>query len=189
MSVKIHALIGTQAESFEYGNTFVREDVAGRGRLQIGLNDTHDGCLQLFAGLLVGPFQVLYVLHTSRTGAAPGRYESPELNAEAVDHFIRTFGRFLAEDSRHDLWLRSHDDDATIVLDRHNIIYAYGPLDIFEGALLRIGVRPGKAPQIPDPHVHHYHHEWDESEREVLRALAWTITPLRHSDVQFDDAG
>jgi hypothetical protein len=189
VSVKIQALIGTQPESFEYGNTFVREEVAGRWRLKIGLNDTQDGCVRLFAGLLVGPFQLLYVLHTSRTGAELGRYESPELNATAVEGFLRVFGRFLSEDSRHDLWLRSHDDDATIVLDRHNIIYAYGPLDIFEAALLKRGARAGAALEIPDPHMHHYHQEWDESEREVLRALPWTVRPLRQSDVQFDQAG
>ena len=52
-----------------------------------------------------------------------------------MEEFLREFGRFLCEDSRHDLWVRSHDDDATIVLDRHNVIYAYGPLDAFEAAL------------------------------------------------------
>src|SRR5205823_4295018 len=31
-------------------------------------------------------------------------------------------------DSRHDFWVRLHGDDATIVLVRHNLIYAYGPL-------------------------------------------------------------
>jgi hypothetical protein len=189
VSVKIQALLSTTPESFEYGNTFIRENVAGRGRLQIGLDDAPDGCMQQFASLLVGPFQLLYVLHTSRTGAELGRYESPELNVAAVEDFFRKFGRFLSEDSRHDLWLRSYDDDATIVLDRHNIIYAYGPIDVFEAALVRLGARSGRAPQIPDPHVHNYHHEWDESEREVLRSLAWTIKPLRQSDVQFNDAG
>jgi hypothetical protein len=89
------------------------------------------------------------------------------MSAQAVAEFFQRFGRFLSEDSRHDLWLRSHDDDATIVLDRHNIIYAYGPFDLFEAALLDAGARPGSLPLVPDPHVHHYHEEWDKAEREL----------------------
>ena len=50
----------------------------------------------------MAPFQLLYVLHTTRTGAELGRYESPELNSEAVRAFLDSFGRFLSEDARQD---------------------------------------------------------------------------------------
>ena len=40
-------------------------------------------------------------------------------------------------------------------------------------------------PRIPDPHVHHYHQEWDESERDILAALPWIRKLLRESDVQY----
>lgn len=121
----------------------------------------------------------------SRSATSGGRYESPELTADAVQEFLHQFGRFLCEDSRHDLWVRSHDDDATIVLDRHNLIYAYGPLDVFEAALQPLGARQGE-PAVLGPHVHHYHPEWEDAERRVLRCLEWQIKPLRPSDVQFD---
>jgi len=91
------------------------------------LDDEHDRCLRALIPNLMGPFQLLYVLHTTRTGAELGRYESPELSAEAVQAFLGRFGRFLFEDARHDCWVRSHGDGATIVSDRHNLIYAYGP--------------------------------------------------------------
>ena len=81
--------------------------------------------------------------------------------------------------------MRSHDDDATIVLDRHNVIYGYGPLATFEAALLRIGADSRGLPRIPDPHVHYYHPHWDASEREVLAALPWIWKPLRESDMQY----
>jgi hypothetical protein len=129
------------------------------------------------------------VLHTTRTNAELGRYESPELTADAVEGFLHQFGRFLCEDSRHDLWVRSHHDDATIVLDRHNLIYAYGPLDAFAAGLQSLGVREGQPAAIPDPHVHHYHPEWDDAERGVLGCFEWYIKPLRPSDVQFDAKG
>jgi hypothetical protein len=46
------------------------------------------------------------------------------------------------------LWLHSHDGNATIVLDRHNLIYTYGPLDGFERALIGAGVQRGELPQV-----------------------------------------
>src|SRR4051794_15004365 len=107
--------------------------------------------LEALTSHLRGPFQLLYVLHTTRTGAALGRYESPELNAAAVHKFLQSFERFLSEDARRDFWIRSHTDDATIVLDRHNLIHAYGPLDAFESALRDLGVQAGAPPSIPDP--------------------------------------
>jgi hypothetical protein len=107
------------------------------------------------------------------------------VTADRVHDFLRQFGPFLAQDARHDFWLRSHDDDATIVLDRHNIIFAYGPLQAFEKVLTRIGASPRGLPKVPDPHVHYYHEQWDESERVILATWPWTRTPLRTSDVQF----
>ena len=99
--------------------------------------------------------------------------------------FLGSFARFLSEDARHDFWIRSHSDDVTIVFDRHNLIYGYGPVDAFESRLRQLGVRAGGPPSIPDPHVHHYHAERDGDERAVLRAFDWAVKPLRESDVQF----
>ncbi|PYV37426.1 MAG: hypothetical protein DMG06_28060 [Acidobacteria bacterium] len=181
---KIDALVGSDPSRFEYGNTFESETVSGHARLRIGFDDAQDACVRELAADLAGPFQLLYLLHTTRTGSDLGRYESPELTTQQVQEFLHRFGPFLAQDARHDFWVRSHDDDATIVLDRHNIIYAYGPLAMFEAALLRIGARRAGIPHVPDPHVHHYHHDWDAYEREILKALPWTRKPLREADVQ-----
>jgi hypothetical protein len=128
---------------------------------------------------------MLFVLHTTRTGAELGCYQSPELGATDVIHFLERFGRFLSEDARHDFWLRSHGDDATIVLDRHNLIYADGPLDRFETTLRILGARPGRVPETPDPHRHHYHQEWDDAKRGVVRYFPWQIKPLRESEIRF----
>jgi len=181
---KIDGFAGWQPSRFDYGNTFGKETVGDKSRLTIGLDDAQDACVFEMAVDLAGPFQLLYLLHTTRTGAALGRYESPQLTIQQVVEFVRRFGPFLAQDARHDFWLRSHDDDATIVLDRHNIIFAYGPLPLFETVLTRIGIGQSGLPAVPDPHVHHYHHEWDGNEREILKALPWTRKPLRKVDVQ-----
>src|SRR5262245_3731637 len=125
MLTKIQAVVAGVEQSFEYGSVFTREVVRGVQRLRIALDEEHDECVRALVSPLSGPFQLLYVLHTTRTGAGLGIYEGPELGAEAVQAFLGRFGRFLSEDARHDFWVRSHDDDATIVLDRHNLIYAY----------------------------------------------------------------
>jgi hypothetical protein len=184
MLTKIQALVADVQQPFKYGNVFTREVVRDVDRLRIALDDGHEEFIRTMASRLSGPFQLLYVLHTTRTGADLGRYESPELSAEAVQAFVGTFGRFLSEDARHDFWVRSHADDATIVWDRHNLIYAYGPLNDFQSALLHQGVRPGGPPSIPDPHVHHYHPERDGEETAVLHAFDWIVKPLCESDVQ-----
>jgi hypothetical protein len=186
VTVKIQAVHDEIPETFEYGNVFGREEVGGVARLRAGLDEAQDSAVAALADVLRGPFQLLYVLHTTRTGAELGRYESPDLTAHAVQAFLRQFGRFLCEDSRHDLWLRSHDDDATIVLDRHNLIYAYGPLVAFEAVLKSLGVREAELPTVPNPHMHHYHEDWDHAEEEVLRHFDWHIKALRQADVQFD---
>jgi hypothetical protein len=176
---------GDLPQPFAYGNVFAREEVGGRPRLRVGVDESQDATVAALARGLRGPFQLLYVLHTTRTGAELGRYESPELASQDVEEFLREFGQFVCEDSRHDLWVRSHDDDATVVLDRHNLIYAYGPLELFEQALRLSGAHVGE-PAALGTHVHHYHAAWDDMERRILRRFDWQISPLRPSDVQFD---
>jgi len=192
LTIKIEALVGETTRPVDYGNSFMREAVAGRHRLVVGVTRSPDRCVLDLASVLAGPCQILYVLHTTRTGAQLGRYESPELDLEHLRQFFQEFGKFLSEDSRHDVWLHSHDDDATIVLDRHNLIYAYGPIDAFEHVLVSAGVRQATVPQIPDPHVHNYHAEWDDSEKAILERMSWSVGPLRDSDIQWHgdaDAG
>ena len=103
VTVKIEAMNGETPEPFDYGNVFAREEVGGRARLRVGLDEAQDAAVATLARTLRGPFQLLYVLHTTRTAAELGRYESPELTSADVELFLSEFGRFLCEDSRHDL--------------------------------------------------------------------------------------
>jgi len=141
MTRKINALVGSEERRFEYGSTFSTETAGGQSRLTIGFDHIQDFCVRELATGLAGPFQLLYVLHTTRIGSELGRYESPVLAASEVQGFMDQFGPFLSQDARHDVWLRSHDDNATIVLDRHNLIYAYGPLAAFCLAVVVLAIR------------------------------------------------
>lgn len=189
MTPKISRLSGTPEQPVEhpfvYPDTYAREHLAGGGeRLRIGLRDHHAAVLRQLAAVRPPPYKVLYVLHTSRTGAVLGRYESDALDGPGLERVLAEFGAFFAGDARHDVWLHSAAG-GTLVLDRYNLLYAYGPLGAYERVLRAGGVLPGRAPEVPRPHALHYHPEWDAAERAALGAFGWRITGLRPTDEQF----
>jgi hypothetical protein len=188
LTTKISTLHDGVERPHVYANTYTRERLSdGSERLRVGLRGGHAVALRRLAALLPPPYKLLYVLHTSRTGAVLGRYESDVLDGPEVEAALARFGNFFAEDARHDIWLHSAGG-GTLVLDRHNVLNAYGPLDEFETALQRAGIAPGAGPQLPSPHALHYHAAWDDAEQEATRAFGWRITPLRPEDRQFDDS-
>ena len=191
MTQKLSRVSGTPAapveHAFEYANTYVRERTGTSERLRVGLRGGQAHVFRLLGSTLAPPYVVLYVLHTSRTGAPLGRYESPELTRAEVAALEERFGAYFAGDARHDVWLHAPTEGATLVLDRYNLVYAYGPLDHVERQLRDSGVAPAAAwaaPQAPSPRALHYHPEWDTAEEELLAALDWHRKPLRPEDVQ-----
>jgi hypothetical protein len=190
--IKISRLNNTgsrREEPVEYPNTFTRSILAdGTERLVVGLRGGHKTVLPLMASVVAPPYRILYVLHTSPEGAPLGRYESPDIELPDVDSFCERFGEFLARDARHDVWLRSMPDRSTVVLDRYNLVYAYGSIDEFarylQGGSIR-EVAEWAAPAVPYPHVLHYHPEFNDDERKVLGHFSWRHTPLAIDDVQY----
>lgn len=172
---------------FEYDDTFVLESLPdGTARFKIGLRKRQASVLKAFAAMLKLPCRLLYVLHTARSDTPLGRYESPDLNRAQVEEFIDRFGRFIEEDARHDLWILS-ESGPTIVLDRYNMMYAYGTLDRFRTVLKQfsvVEVADWAAPKVPYPHALHYHVEWDDAANELLEGMPWTRKQLRDVDVQ-----
>lgn len=129
------------------------------------------------------PYFLLYLLHTPRGEGEPGRYQSGQLSRDTVTEFLDRFGNLLHADARHDFWLHSSLDRATIVWDRHNLIHAYGPTDAYARTLAELGFTMGE-PTIPFPHMHSYRPEFDDDARAVLEALEWHYAPLRPEDEQ-----
>ena len=157
-------------------------------RLKIGLRGGQSTVLRVLGAALTPPYRLLYLLHTSLTTSPLGRYESPDLDGPDLENFCRQFGAFIAEDARHDVWLQSLPDGGPVVIDRYNMVYAYGPLDRIASILRKGGVvevAPWAAPSVPYPHALHYHPEFNALETEVLAALPWIRKPLRDTDVQF----
>lgn len=97
LTPKIQRVSGTPERhvehAFAYDNTYVRERLTDGGeRLRIGLRGGHSAVLRVLGAALSPPYRLLYVLHTSRTGAVLGRYESPGLDGPNVEALVRRFG-------------------------------------------------------------------------------------------------
>lgn len=161
---------------------FSREQTTGPERLQVGIPPASADPVRVLLALMPEPFFLLYVLHTPR-GAEPGRYQSPELSRAQVEAFLDEFGEFLTRDARHDLCIHSPTANATLVWDRHDVLYAYGPLASFSSALECAGYTPG-VPSIPCPHRHLYHSTFDPQQHALLNAFDWYRSELRPEDEQ-----
>jgi hypothetical protein len=181
---KCERLVDGDWQAFRYPNTYSREHTTGADRLRIAPSGDHADLVLALASGFTSEFKILYVLHTPRGGSRPGRYESAAVGESQLAAFFKRFGAFFAGDGRHDIWVHAADDSSTIVWDRHDLLYAYGPLPDFEAVLERYELRPGPAVQIPSPHSHTYHAEWDAAERELVHVFDWRVTPLRETDQQ-----
>jgi hypothetical protein len=105
------------------------------------------------------------------------------MSAAEVRAFLERFGDLLSADGRFDLWIYSLPDDASVVWDRHDLIHAYGPSELFVEALRGLGFCPGE-PKIPAPHAHNYHGDLDEQARALLESRSWEHSPLQPEDEQ-----
>jgi hypothetical protein len=129
------------------------------------------------------PVALLYVLHTPRGEAQPGRYQSPWMPRADAIAFLDRFASFLTADARYDLWVHCKDPSATLVWDRHDMVFGYGPLQQFEATLNKLGFVAGH-PERPGLHQHNYHQACDADAAALLAALDWQRTPLAPSDEQ-----
>ena len=163
---------------YRHADTFKLE-----GRLIAGVPGSDPGVFKAMLEILRGPVRLLYVLHTPRGEAAPGRYESPDLSLDEATRFIERFADFFASDGRFDLWAHSAADRATVVWDRHDQLFGYGPVDRFASRLSEMGFKAGSV-DVPVPHEHHYRRDMDDLAASVVHALEWHHSPLRPEDEQ-----
>lgn len=152
-------------------------------RIVAGVPDGDPAIFERMVECLQPPYHLLYILHTPRGEAKPGRYQSPALSFEDIKRFLTQFGPFLCADSRYDLWAHSQIDKGTVVWDRHSQLFAYGPLQKFSTTLLSLGFAAGD-PVVPAPHEHHYRAEFDHFAEGLITAFNWSYSPLRPEDEQ-----
>jgi hypothetical protein len=169
---------------WQYGNVWATGGTNGGGsRLVIAPAQGHIETLLKLLPAMTGPFWLLYVLVVPRGHAESGRYQSPEPQSEVeVKDFLTSFSGFLEKDGRHNLWIASTSSSQMLIYDRHNVIYAYGPLDAWKQLLAADAFTEVPMIRFPSPHAHHYHESLDSEEDRLLSYYDWRRTPLKSSD-------
>jgi hypothetical protein len=165
----------------DFGKAYSHERTSTQPRLRIAAPFDGTALLRELTLALAEPFLLLYVLVVPRGRSEPGRYQSGELSRAELDALFERFGQFLDSDGRHNVWVRS-SDDGMLVYDRHNLIYAYGPLERFESVLRKHGCTITPALPLDFPHQHSYHQEFDHLERELTTQFADNRSELRDGD-------
>lgn len=170
-----------------YANVWVKEDLRnGRNRLIVAPSGRHIDCLLRLTECLPEPLYILYVLVVPRGEANPGRYESPRLTRQEMEGTFRSFEGFFQGDGRAAVWVTAFSQDGapvgTLVYDRHDLIYAYGPIESYVQVLDEIGLRQCDSVVIPCPHSHHYNEEFDSEARRLHASLGWAWSALRPAD-------
>lgn len=172
-----HHRDGFGPEAHQHPHRWRKEPAGHVQRLVVAPNS---GCLDLFldlASCVNPPYSVLYVLSVPRV-SDPGRYRMEQsMDMEALRAFVQPYREFLEGDARHHLWICSHDSSATLVYDKHDFIYAYGPLECYEQVLARHGLDQGEF-ELPFPHYHNYFPEFDEAESKIIASHKWSRTGI-----------
>ena len=72
-----------------------------------------------------------------------------------------------------------------VMNDQHNVVFAYGPIDIFVNNLNRLEYKEMEF-EYPAPHCHSFHEENDEFEKSIIKDYNWKMFPLKPNDT-YDD--
>ena len=128
---------------YRHPAVWLREPTEERERLRIGAGI---GTLSLFhalAAILREPLFLVVVMRVPRVVEA-GRWESIPLTHPELERFTSRYGELFEEDARAQLWVGEIDGVGLLVLDEHDLIYAYGPLHKFEQVLRERGYADGR---------------------------------------------
>jgi hypothetical protein len=173
---KLFALGGE--EPYRHARIWAREATSGPDRLRIGGGERPLEVIEELARLLVEPLYLLVVLSVARGGGTSGRYESNALTHSELAVFLEEFEDLFSNDARAEIWIGSTTGEGLLVLDEHDLVYAYGPLDAFSAQLGARGFEHG-LPRAPDPHEHQYNPEFDELEGRLIARDWRRVLPLR----------
>jgi hypothetical protein len=167
---------------WSYAPSYARQVVGGVERLVIAPGAAPVSLLRELLALLPEPLWVLYVLVTPRSDAPAGRYQSAKAHPrEEVLALLERFEDYLAGDGRHNLWLAA-PPAGQLVLDRHDVIYAYGPIAEIIVRLKEKGFAEVEMIRVPVPHSHHFHEALDGDELAMLEHWEWMHSELQETD-------
>lgn len=161
------------------------QTVGGQERLVLGTGGRASRVIGDLLPVLEPPLAILYVLHTPRGEGEEGRYQSPKLDAAEVRRILAAYAPLIDSDARHDFWVHSLANNNTLVVDRHDVIYAYG--DELSAAIGSRFDPPSAMTALGthmDRHMHHYRAEFDALSVALLAEFDWWRTELQEDDLQ-----
>jgi hypothetical protein len=169
---------------YEYPKIWARQTTSKLDRVVVAPSSGQADVVYKLAEVLDEPFLLLYVLVVPRTDNEPGRYQSEySFTLDQLREFLATYREFVENDARHNLWIRSSTSNGLLVYDRHNVIYAYGPLDDIISKITLLGFSQVEKISFPFPHTHHYHAEFDSTAERLFADEKWAaVSPLRTGD-------
>jgi hypothetical protein len=168
--------------AWNYEPSYARQVVGGVERLVIAPGSDPVELLRELLPLLPEPLWVLYVLITPRSDAQAGRYQSATKHTrDEVQALLERFKDYFASDGRHNLWLAA-PPAGQLVFDRHEAIYAYGPIAEIVARLKEKNFAEVETIRIPVPHSHHFHEELDDDEKAILEYWEWGLAQLQETD-------
>src|SRR5438046_5343606 len=88
---KLSRLEGTEWVANRYKGTYRRECVPGRERIVIAPSGSAVALLRDLLAEISSPVLILWVLHTPRSGATPGRYQSPALEVAEASRLLADY--------------------------------------------------------------------------------------------------
>lgn len=180
---KLQHLVEGRLAPFDPAPTFARQSTRGVDRLSAFVCANAPHAFESLVRQLEPPYYLLYVLHTPRGEGHAGRYQCPAVTAEEFSNFMAKFSVYLNADARFDFWAHSPAEQATVVWDRHQQLFCYGPIDRFAECLKALGYTEGDLAHLGE-HVHHYRAECDAMAASILRELDWSHSALRPEDEQ-----
>jgi hypothetical protein len=168
--------------AWNYEPSYARQVLGGVERLVIAPGVAPVALLRELLPLLPEPIWVLYVLITPRSDAPAGRYQSATPHSrEEVLAMLDRFENYFANDGRHNLWLAA-PPAGQLVFDRHEVIYAYGPIAEIVARLKEKEFAEVDMIRVPVPHSHHFHEELDVDEHAILAHWEWMHSELQETD-------
>jgi hypothetical protein len=156
---------------YRHPEVYLRERTDGPERLRIGAGVATMDLFRTLLAHLPEPLFVLIPIHAPRTGDGV-KLESKQVSPHEIERFLDRFGELFEDDARAQLWIGQLDGAGMLVLDEHDLIYAYGPLTQFESVLVQRGLSPGD-PVIPEPHEHRSSAQFDPLEADLRKWWDW----------------
>ena len=116
-----------------------------------------------------------------------GRWESVALTHPELARFTDRYGELFEEDARAQLWVGELDGVGMLVLDEHDLIYAYGPLHTLRAGAPRARLRAGRPAGAGAARAPLQPRSTTSSSSDLRRLWAWNrILPAGHASRRTD---